>query len=624
MKTALILTEEEQPFDAPDLLLLWDTDQPPNGFSGRWISLPSEVSANRINLRAQYATWIEAMGTTPVRGRSLAERLVIEPGLSYWWMTAPAEYPFEESSLAYTVLRLMAVTDVVQREGIRKIASTLTSEASNGTLDDWCQRTGRSFVHSTSQPRHMARSTQAVKDLLNAARRWLRASRDSRPTHSTHDNERGDRGSDSVLIVDYLAHVGHTRGRPHSHYWASLPEVMRARGARIAWLHLFVPTMKTPKTADALTLAQQLPLVTERHDIAQTSINARALLGALITYLRICRLRLSFVRYHPQVLVRGLNPSLLIRENTRDHFLGLQAMDNALWLRIFDNYLKKAPTLRLGLYLQENQPWELAFLYAWRRYNHGTVMGVQHTTVRFWDFRYLKQAETEQSPRTAMPKPDVTVLNGDGALTALAGFSPLGKHVKVAEATRFLESESDVNDVRNEMRTGPPCLLLVVEYDPGYADRQARLTRSVCRVAEVRGEELKIVWRPHPASTRPLPELPSSVIVDQDTSIDQLLIEADVAMVGNFSSTILRAQALGTSIVRLPSPRTLGNEPEDSGPSALPITTPNLLIDLLLRASMSRKEQEDGSSSLISVFALNPDLPLWRDLLDAVYLTDSG
>ena len=624
MNTALILTEEEQPFDTPDLLLLWDTDEPPDGYSGRWISLPNEVSDNRIDLRAQYATWIAAMGSTPVRGRSLADRLVVQPGLSYWWMTAPAEYPFEESSLAYTVMRLMTVTDVVQREGTKKIVSTLSAVAPNSMLDDWCQRTGRSFVHSTSQPRHMGRSIRGPGVLLNAARRWLGALRDIRPAHSTDDCARGDRASDSVLIVDYLAHVGHTLGGARSRYWASLPEVIRARGARIAWVHLFVPSMKTPKTADALTLAQQLPLITEHHDVAQATINARVLLGAVVTFMRICRLRLSFTRYHPQVLVRGLDPWPLIKEKTRDHFVGLQAMDNALWLRLFDNYLKNSRTFSLGLYLQENQPWEMAFLSAWRRYNHGTVMGVQHTTIRFWDFRYLKQPETEHSLKGAMPKPDVTVLNGDGALTALEGFSPLGRRVDIAEATRFVKSESGANDVRSKMRTGPPCLLVVVEYDSDYAERQARLVHSICGVAAVRDEKLKIVWRPHPASTGPRLEFPSTVIVDQDTPIDILFTEADVAMVGNFSSAILRAQALGTLMARLPSPQALGNEPEDSGPSAVTITTPNMLMNLLLTASLSRKMQRDASASLSSIFELNPDLPLWRDLLDAVDLTDSS
>ena len=38
----------------------------------------------------------------------------------------------------------------------------------------------------------------------------------------------------------------------------------------------------------------------------------------------------------------------------------------------------------------ENQPWEKAFLIAWRKNNHGNAIGYSHTTVNYWHLNYFK------------------------------------------------------------------------------------------------------------------------------------------------------------------------------------------------------------------------------------------
>lgn len=625
MTTALILPRDRQPSGSPELLVLWDAHLPPEGYGGRWVSLPDEVRRNRIVLRARFTAWIAEMGCTPVRGRTLAERLLIRPGLSYWWMSVPSEYSFEESSFAYAVVRLMALTDVAEREGTTAITSALNGRGLNDTLAEWCRTTGRSFDSAQPIPGSAPTVPRTRAPRLGAARRWARAWRDARPDTEPARRGRSPDVSDSVLIVDYLAHVDRGPLGPRSRYWASLPELLRRRGAEIEWLHLFVPTPTTPTTADAVALAQQMSSGQERHQVAQAALSTRARLGALVTFTRICRLRLSFVRHHPRLLLGTLDPWPLLRESTCRDFLGQQAMDNALWIQFFDHYLKDTPPARLGIYLQENQPWEMALTAAWRRNGHGTLVGVQHTTVRFWDLRYLKESTPESGSSGGMPTPDLTVMNGEAARRALSGFASLGERTVVAEALRFIDDPRDHPTAADDARlAGPPRLLAIVEYDEGYAADQARLVREVVTMAERDGYRLDVTWRPHPASTGTAPPLPSAVHHDRDTPMTDLLMATDVALVGDFSSALLQARALGVCLARLPSSRTFGNDTDDGNPDVALVSTPEAVIARLRTASRLRSQVAGTSGTLADTFELDPAMPLWQAVLDSVGLVGQG
>jgi len=425
-----------------------------------------------------------------------------------------------------------------------------------------------------------------------------------------------------MLVVDYLAHLRQEDNAQRPSYWATLPELLRSRDWVLSWLHVYVPAPSTPTTGDAVKIAQQLEMADdEPHTVVQASAPLRVRLGAVRDYLRVRRMRRLLCRPERRPLLAGLDVWRLLVDSTTNSFLGSEAMDNCLWLRYFDHHLSRIPRQDVGIYLQENQPWELALLEAWRRNGHGTIVGVQHTTVRFWDLRYVKQATHGGRGSSAMPRPDVSLLNGPAASRALQRAEPLGGRVTEVEALRFLAigDEPEVTATAGGT-TGHPRLLVVAEYDPDYARNMALLIDEVLEGAGQRGVQIDVVWRPHPATPDTSEVVPRTVRVDADTPLGTLMRECDIALLGDFSSAGVDARILRVRTAVLPSARTLATERSGDCERGDVATDPSALLDRLLDAARHRNTPDTVSASATALFHRDPRLPRWQRELDALRL----
>ena len=292
-------------------------------------------------------------------------------------------------------------------------------------------------------------------------------------------------------------------------------------------------------------------------------------------------------------------------------------MDTCLWIGSFDHYLRNGPRFPCGLYLQENQPWELALVSAWQRHGHGHLVGVQHTTIRFWDLRYLKTIGEPLSKPASLPGPELALLNGSAAGLTAEGFRPLGQQVRSAEALRFID-ESTKAPVPRPERSGPPRLLVVAEYDPTYAADQVQLITRLKELADERGEPIEIKWRPHPAaSVSAGQDLPNRVTADSLTPINESLLWADLALLGDISSTLLQALEHGVEVAVLPSSRILSGEPAQLDDADL-VTTPESLLTRLLNAVSNREGLSPTYPPTAVAFHLEKSLPRWSEVLDTL------
>ncbi len=77
-----------------------------------------------------------------------------------------------------------------------------------------------------------------------------------------------------------------------------------------------------------------------------------------------------------------------LKFNFYNSFFGICAFENILLSLTFDDILGSLNKQKLGLYINENQNWEYLFVKSWNKHNHGKLVSVQHSTVRFWDLRY--------------------------------------------------------------------------------------------------------------------------------------------------------------------------------------------------------------------------------------------
>ena len=91
--------------------------------------------------------------------------------------------------------------------------------------------------------------------------------------------------------------------------------------------------------------------------------------------------------------------------------IGSKSIENLLWIELFDLALSEIPYQEKGIYLQENQGWEKAFITSWKNHNHGKLIGLNNGFVRSWDTRFFDDSRTVKDPSNdSLPIPDHTIL----------------------------------------------------------------------------------------------------------------------------------------------------------------------------------------------------------------------
>jgi len=224
----------------------------------------------------------------------------------------------------------------------------------------------------------------------------------------------------------------------------------------------------------------------------------------------------------------------------------------------------------------ENQPWEMALVSAWRRAGHGRLVGVAHSTVRWWDLRFLADAGEYAPGPLAMPRPDLVAVNGALARAALERASYPGHELVDVEALMYLGGRR-AGAGRAGHRRGPLRLLVTTDFMPEATARQLDLLAdALARLRAPIEVTVKPHWRQH------LPTLPAGVrVADGTRDLADLLEGADVLYASTITSASLDAVIAGLRVVQCLDPGSFDLSPLRGDPRVCTVRTGAELADAL-------------------------------------------
>ena len=597
-------------------LVLWNAFVP-DGSPQTWHSLPDEVHARRDELRAAYLRWTHDIGASRHRGSTVVEALRIRPHLSYWWMTLPADFSLGPDSPVYAAVRMMALEQLADRRDVTSVRVVASDRETREALVDWARETGREVTTiagpdvptaSGASSAGRARAYRAAPPLaaLRVLLAHLPLARRSPPS--------GPRQG-GITVVDYLAHLAKPADDPDafaSNYWGPLVSLLDQRvgdGEPVTYLHLSAdPASAAVIDRDSehvhrLGAASPGPA----HELLHSRVSWRVLRRSVRDYARVVRFGLA--TRHAGTTASTDQPVALWRlfnRARRDQFYGASAMLNCLWINVFEATLRDLPRQRLGVYLMENQPWEMAFTSLWRQFGHGRLIGVIHSTALFWSTRLYRDPRDCWSSEGAcpMPWPDAVAVNGPAmrATCARAGY-PTGRMVD-AEALRYLHLLSAPS---RAAATTPPTVLVLGEYG---ADVTRRLLDLVTRAVDLADRPLTVVLRPHPAAAPVDVARHPGITLDHHDTLGAALDDATIAVCGAISSAAVDAASRGLTTVLVSDASTFFTSPAEDLPGTATVRTPDDLAAVLRGAS-----DTEAPAASASVFLLDAGVPRWRDLV---------
>jgi surface carbohydrate biosynthesis protein (TIGR04326 family) len=550
----------------------------------------------------------------------------VRPGFSFWWTTMLAEKSNAfNSTQIIGVLKLMALEHalppgwrgrIVLASGDGTLARAFIAWCRNAGLEFEWRRCPETSTRESAMRRLQARlphGVRAAATLLSyLLRRWPLKGTGMRPLAQSQAR---------ITFCSYLLNLDQNAarsGRFSSGYWTELHAALGRSATDVNWLLMFIGHDFVPTARRARELIEQL---NQGHQGARTdgmqalaavegALGVRIVLRTLRDYLRVARAarRLHAAREHFRLPESGLDLWPFFEQDWHGSLRGSAAITNCLFLNLFEEVLGRLPSQQWGLYLQENIGWEAAFVHCWKAAGHGRLVGVPHSTIRFWDLRYFSDPRSyARAGRNDLPLPDLVALNGPAGLELLrhAGF-PQERIVEV-EALRYLHL-ADMTTATDDAPARPDALRVLC-----LGDYVEKTTRQQMQWLALAAAELppgtRYVVKPHPACPIDPKDYPTLTMQLTNAPLGKLFAECDVAYTSNMTSAAVDAYCGGVPVVSVLDGEAFNISPLRGISGVRYVTHPGEL------AAALRTARAAGAGRGTGYFFLDKSLPRWRRLL---------
>ncbi|MFG1691083.1 TIGR04326 family surface carbohydrate biosynthesis protein [Gemmatimonadota bacterium] len=584
------------------------------------LSIPAHVERNADRLRAKYLEWTCSLGEFEIGGKSVAEHLMIRSGFSYWWMTLLAEKSNGKSPRIYDVVRLLAVEEIITDRGVSELEYHGDDRLLHRTFREMCRSLCVSYHHSRSSPRggfhkivKRSFSYTLVRGIISVLQRIAGALPSLIGRGKAEDFEA------DVLFVSYFCNVDRRsveEGFFETPYWARLHGKIRDWKVPVRWCHIFSKTSQARSPAQAgriIKFLNESDRETELHYLLERSLTPSLLITALRDWVFLWCIGIK---------LRGIKRAFVVPDSVVPlwHLMshdwvrsiyGTDAVVNCLFLALFESFCEELPYQRVGLYLMENQAWERALAYSWSKCGHGALIGVQHSTVRYWDLRHHNHPSVYSSSEAwSIPLPSFVGLNGPPAYRSYldSGF-PEPRVIKL-DALRFLylsEIQSPTNPLQSRSINATNRVLVFCDYSRSTTDRLLDLIQRAVDLVEV---DVRFYIKAHPDTPVNVHSYPELKMVVIDAIEAESLASYDLAVCSNMTSANLDAHFSGLPVVSMLDGDRFNLNPQRGLGTVSFVSTPRQLAEIIRGDPPAKNDLR-----LEDYFYSDSNLETWERLL---------
>jgi len=560
---------------SPEYLIVWDCEQSPPKYGHVWhwngynvdekqYYLLDILEENSSKFKHQFFQSVnELLALLFNQTHPLSKK--ISSWSIFWWMNRLVEKNPLKSPMVLDGLRLLAFAEEIGSIEASTIQYVGDKPSIAKALKQLCSQQGLTFLWEKTEEQNKKTwlrriwsifppQIQAFVFLLRyIGRHWkLREG----GTSQWFD-------SDTVFFFSYFDNLNDDcfdKKSFHSRYWGLLPDQLRAHGKQLNWMNLFMPGNDVTDAATGnrlLKIFNQNPHEHGHHAFLESFLSFDVLFKVFRDWflIQICFLRLNrkiekSVSKHQQCWLWPV-----LRKDWRDSIIGVTAMQNLLWIHLFDKALNFIPRQAIGLYLCENLDWERVFIHFWQKHGHGKLVGFAHSTIRDMDLNYFDSPHYwEKTGLAGPPRPDTIAISGPAAWNVLIEDGHNMDYYSQVEALRYMYlselSLSNRNNFKNNSETKRHILVL--------GDTLPDTTHRMLKLIEDAFSDLSNhydFWiKPHPNNPIELARYPRLVIQFKDNPLDRLLPMADLTLASVFTSATLDSFCSGVPTINYLDP----------------------------------------------------------------------
>ena len=601
------------------LILLW------RGYAEKdlKISLLKYLEDNSDQLRSEYFNYIYNLGQLRINGDRIVKHLKIEPGFSIWWMSLIAEKSSAKSKAPIDCLRMLAVNHYLINNDINYVELISSNKFLVKSLNQLCSSLGITFVWKN---KNLFTNYLNIKILRSKLTYFLKV-----PIFLVHkiisnwslrniNNVKWFNGNKAVFLFSYFFALDQElskKGRFYSRQWGLLPELLQTNGKRLNWIHHFYRSSSIPDTKTGIKLLRKFNYnaKNEGNHSFLDSFLTLDIIGKVITtwvrlVLKICPINKKLNYQMTETNKGWLWP--LLYDDWKSSVYGITAIQNIIWFHLFDKAISQIPKHKIGLYLCENQGWERALIYIWKKYDHGDLIAVQHSTVRYWDLRYFDDPKVWNSGITlAQPIADKIAINGLAAWGLYENENQVMNRMIKVEAIRYLHlNKFKPSNVKSDniAISGMKKILLVGDIQKNTTNSMLELLNSISLFLS---DGWELTLKPHPANQIKVENYPDLNIRLTKKPLEKLLANFKIAISSVCTSASIEVFLSGLNVITILDDDDFNSSALRGIQGATFVSTKEELKDALISWHIKPYIIEKNT-----FFWTDPDLKKWKNALN--------
>jgi len=602
-------------FNAGNAFWSWNECEDDEGVK----SLIHYVEQHAEILREQFIGIINNVGQSFIDNKSVVEYFEVSPGFSIWWMSLLAEKSLYKSPHITDCIKVLALEKIIKESKTETIELYNIEPSIVDIISTLSKKIGVSCIIKSIFISHKVQTKRKFYHSLPHFVRgliFLLRNIKSRISLRSTDQFEWFSGKQATYFFSYFTHLEPTvfsSGHFNSQQWGPLPDKLIDEGFKLNWMHHLLYSKIVPDNhigKKLLLLFNTDTKQQEKHAFLDSYLSIKLIFRVLFKWFHLfwLSIRLQGVDKNFECKISDANLWPLLKEDWYTSFGGAVAMQNLFWFELFDVALRKLPRQKVGFFLFEGQGWERAFIHAWRKHEHGELIAVAHSTIRFWDIRYFDDIKRINN-RFSKPHADRIAVNGPIAFNILieAGY-PIEQLVEV-EALRYMNIVPSTIS-RNPYLHKKLKILVLGDVMPKFTSCMLHL---LGKLPESILDNLDIVVKSHPGNLIVKNDYPNFFFTMTDTAISEILNEFDVVYGANPSSASLDAYLTGLPVIVDLQEGTLNMSPLRGLPGVKFVSTVSgFKVAIKTINSWSNTRYRD------KYFHLERELPRWQSLINSL------
>jgi len=517
-------------------------------------SLPAYMEKHGKRLRGKYVAFVHELGEYVIGGKSLIEHMRLSDDFSIWWMSHIAEKSPLKSPQIYDCLRILALEELLLEKKPSSLHLINSNKSVVKSISHLCKQLNIEFSHR-KDGKHASKplmdrlysfvpyGLQGLISLRHLVIRWpLR--RLPKPQWFS--------GEGSIFMCSYFYHLdteAGERGEFYSRQWEGLPKFLRDNGLQLNWIHHFLSSPGMPKLNKSVNWLKRFnkhSVVHGNHAFIETYLTFEIALRVIKHWVKLNSRSFKLLGIRKAFKVQGSAVNLwpLLKHDWKIALTGSNATSNCLWYELFNSALRDMPCQKNGLFLWENQGWEVALVHAWKQNGHGKIIGVPHATTRFWALNNFDDIRTLKSTNVlSKVLPDYLAINGQQAWDEFVDTNYPSERLIQVEALRYqyLLSALPINTTKAHRRS--PVLsdgeaetinmLVIGDFSIKQTYKMLKCIESAQRLV---GKNIRVTLKSHPLcqiEQRKFHNLKFQLV---NKPLDHIMYDFDVAFASNGTS----------------------------------------------------------------------------------------